>query len=378
MARKRKKSFNRTNRIHLIDIINTCENSKYLFSKIKKFLEENRYSLTTELEDSDVVIINTCIVFDKIKNERNLLISRLINKYPLKNFIIFGCIVNSENKFTKNNVCYINSQLIDKFSDFFKNDLPISSIHITKLSFDQPAYQTRIDNHDNFIQISQGCVNNCSYCNIKLAKGTVKSRPVSYIKKEVLNLIKNRQYEITLLSDDCGSYGLDIGTDIAELVIQLSLLSKNLKFKIFSMHPSLLLKYYKKMKNFFITERIIYLGIMVQSGSNRILKLMNRKYDIREIKTLIKEIRNINKSIHLFTHFIINFPSESLRDFKASLNLASMFDFCLFLPYNENSNTLAARINRKCSQEDLNIKTKLVNQLIKSGVINGRVVENKP
>ena len=194
---------------------------------------------------------------------------------------------------------------------------------------------------DTYVLISQGCVNNCSYCNIKLAKGDVKSRPLPEIVEEVTDLVRSGKYEITLLSDDCGSYGYDSGTNITELISLLLNLDQRLRLKIYTIYPGLFLNHYPHLKQPLLTDRITYLCIPIQSGSRRILKLMNRNYNLNLITSMIHEIKERNPNIHLFTHFLFNFPTETIDDLK-------------------NKRTLASKIAPKCSDELRRIKTQLI------------------
>lgn len=352
-----------------------CLNNSYLFEIIKSFLRVNNHHLTDTIDDSDVIIVNTCGYTDQTAEENVRFISHVRDRYSEKRIIVFGCITKiSEILKEDDTLVLVGPEEIYKFSELFENSIQCGDA--AYLPYARPPNTPEMLNERNegFIQISQGCSNKCSYCNIKIAKGSVRSKPISAIKAEAFALAEQGVREITLLADDCGSYGHDIDTNIGELISHLSTADAKSKVKIYTIFPGLFLKYYPVLKSFFMNGQITYTCVPLQSGSHRILKLMNRNYDLNKIKECVREIKEKNPQTRLFTHFIVNFPTETEDDFKCSLDLATLFDYTLLLPYGENSRTPAASIPEKCSREQLGIKLRAAEEAIKRGLFNGLVV----
>jgi threonylcarbamoyladenosine tRNA methylthiotransferase CDKAL1 len=352
-----------------------CMNNSYLFEIIRNFYVVNHYPLTGEIEKSDIIVVNTCGYTDETADENVRFIDRIKKEYPEKKIIVFGCLTKiSEVIKEDNSLTLIGPKAIHKFSDLFDNSVKCGDP--SYLPFVCPPNTPEMVDETNrgFIQIAQGCINNCSYCNIKIAKGSVKSKPIKVIKAEAFALAKYGVGEITLLADDCGSYGHDIDTNIAELTSNILLGDEKQTIKIYTIFAGLFLKYYPALSPFYFNGRITYTCLPLQSGSRRILKLMNRNYNLNKIKHAVREIKEKNPRTRLFTHFIINFPTETIDDFKLSLDLASLFDYTLFLPYGENSRTAASTILEKCSQRVLMIKIGLAKEAIERGFLNGLVV----
>jgi tRNA A37 methylthiotransferase MiaB len=300
-------------------------------------------------------------------------IDQIASLYSDKKIIVFGCLVNLTKIKEKDNLILVSTSAIDNFSEIFNNFNTLESCQTNRLSqFVQ--YQDNVTNQDNFVQIAQGCSNNCSYCNIRLAKERIKSRPIKKIKEEVQKLIDKDVDEITLLADDCGSYGHDIHSNIAELLSALISVDNSLKIKIYTIFPKLLLEYYPELRPFFEDHRITYICAPLQSGSNKVLKLMNRKYDLDMIKKVFKEIKILSPSTYTYTHFMINFPGETLEDFQKSVELAKIFDSSMFIPYQENKRTPAYGINPKCTREELKRKIDLLNHYVSNNIINAVLV----
>jgi MiaB/RimO family radical SAM methylthiotransferase len=354
-----------------------CLNNSYLFELIRHFFAVNHYTLAESLEDSDIVVVNTCAYTDRTAEENTHFIRCIREKYADKDVIVFGCLMKiSETIGQDDGLTLIGPKEIHKFSEMFTHSLacgdnaslPSAQPHCT------PEMQGEIN--QAYIQIAQGCSNSCSYCNIKIAKGSVRSKPVLQICREAMSLVEDGLREITLLADDCGSYGHDIHTDIAQLAEALFAVDGMLKLKIYTIFPGLFLKYYPVLRRFFTSGRITYVCLPLQSGSGRILKLMNRDYDLRAISDVVAQIRRENPATRLFTHFIAGFPTETVDDFRCSLDLAPLFDCVLFLPYGANSRTAASGIQGRLNttEQDLEIKLGMASEAISRGHFRGMVV----
>jgi len=362
-------------RIFILSLHRACENSSYYLSKIETFLKTNEYEIVGDIARSNIVIINTCAYSDKMQLFNEKVISEIVSSFPDKIIFIYGCLVHLTGLHETDHLIFVKNSEIDRFSEIFSHVVPLQSCHSDRLShFDN--YQDHITRQDYFVQICQGCCNQCSYCNIKLAKGEVKSRPVKYLQEEVRRLVTENRFEITLLADDCGSYGYDIGSNIVELMSELINMHEQLRFKIYTIFPNLLLKYYEWLRPFFKEQRITYVCAPLQSGSTRILKLMNRDYNFSKLKECLKDIKTLSPNTYLFTHFMINFPTETIQDFEKSLELAGAFDSSMFIPYQENKRTLAYRIRPKCTQEGLTDKINRLKHCINHRIFHAVLVGN--
>lgn len=353
----------------------TCENSAYNFSTLIKYLESNKYIFVNNISYCDLIVVNTCVVSDKLIDSCEFLIKNLSDIYPSKKIVLFGCISGFKQKFKQNqNIRIIKSIKDISLKDVFKGETNTKNISSYKL-YNYKEHQSRISNSDNFILISQGCINNCSYCNIKITKGFVKSRTIKDIKKDISILNLNSVSEVTLLGDDCGSYGMDINQNFSKLLDKIDKGFPNIKLKIYTIFPSLFLKHKDIILDLIKKGKITYICIPVQSGSKKILKLMNRDYDLNLLIKCLLKIKYLNPKTHLFTHIIINFPKESISDFQKSMSIAKYFDEVLFLKYCDNSNTKANLIRPKCDKNEFETKYRLLTKTFKNNIkrINGKI-----
>lgn len=366
--------------VHLINLHPYCDSNSLIWARVNLFFSLNGYKISPDIEGADVLVITGCASSDMALERNETVVSNSIKSFPHKTVVLFGCMIPFLGSRNSDRVVMIKIKDLDKLSLLFESTIPVSECRTAQFSEDFYLPDSGVSKKDRFVQISQGCSSNCSYCNIKIAKGAAKSVPPSRIKAEVVKLIAEKIDEITLVSDDCGSYGHDINTNIAELFRQLpetSHAGSPLKFKIPFLFPGFLIKYYPQLKPAFLNHRIIDLTVPLQSGAPRILKLMNREYDLRKLSHILREIREKNPQIRIDSHFIFNFPSETMAEFRRSLYYAQLFDFSAFFLYCDNKRTPASGIYPKCTEEESERKMLEIKSLIKNKTIKGLVMEIK-
>jgi tRNA A37 methylthiotransferase MiaB len=161
---------------------------------------------------------------------------------------------------------------------------------------------------------------------------------------EVRAGLRSGHLEPTLLADDCGSYGADIGCDLGELLHTLLAIDERLRLKISTLFPGDFLRLWQSLRDVIRSGRISYLNLPLQSGSQRVLDLMGRSYQVREVLDKLRQVRRISPRTWLYTHLMIGFPSETEADFECSLAAAAAFDEAMFITYSDNPGTAAAAI----------------------------------
>ncbi len=353
----------------------SCEPSAYLFNKALVFLKFNKYNLDDhDIKNCNTALINTCCVTASKIIEAEKLIVEAMNWPHLQKIIVFGCYSKINKKYrTSKRLRFVGPKELKKFNKNFKHFVPIEGVSGDKLknkSF--TPYQSRITRRDRYILISQGCAHNCSYCNIKLAKGHVLSRKISEITDEVEMKYAAGHREFVLLSDDCGSYGQDMDTDLADLLEKLVSIHKGLKFKISTIFPGDFIRLFPKIKKIAKSKQISYINLPIQSGSNRILELMNRDYKKQDVLRAVKELRSISPDTWLYSHILMNFPTETKQDFMQSLDAATNFDELMFITYSKNPLTNASKLEPEVKEKDKSERICIAKnfvRLIKQGIV---------
>ena len=212
-----------------------------------------------------------------------------------------------------------------------------------------------------FVKIQDGCNNFCSYCIIPYMRGNIRSKDIDIAYEEIKSLVNNGYKEIVLTGIHTGSYGTGKDYDLVDLIKRISVLDNLKRIRISSIEITELNdKFINELK---INDKICnHLHIPIQSGSDKILKLMNRKYNIEEFKNIVNKIRNVRPDINLTTDLIVGFPEETDEDFDETYNNLMDIEFSKIhtFPYSKRDNTPAALMK----QVDDNIKKVRVHKIL--------------
>jgi MiaB/RimO family radical SAM methylthiotransferase len=340
--------------IFILDPSKRCEPSAFLFTKAIKFFLVNGYRVANDIDHCGTILVNTCCVTaDKITASSSAL-EFARSKGKGKRIVLFGCMAGLPvpGLERKDLIC-IGSKNLEELDIHFSHCTSVNDILVNRLSPDLYEPGQGLGYGDYFIMIAQGCSNRCSYCNIKRSKGGVKSEPVETILPQIKTGISLGVKEFALLADDCASYGHDLGSDLVNLIEQLFSSGSDFRLKLGYVYPQFVLKHLKGLETIFGTGRIRYVNIPVQSGSQRILDLMNRPYPIDRVMCTVQQLRHIAPRTTFCTHIMINFPTESHEEFLMSLAIAESFDEVLFLHYSDNQGTAAAGLLPKVPEREV-------------------------
>lgn len=261
------------------------------------------YTSVKEIKDSDIILINTCALKTPSEYKLSREITEIEKKYPDKKIRIIGCLPKAFPKHPKFKKYFL------KF-DFEKNKV--------KLNFPRVRENKLI----GIIPVSEGCLNFCSFCAGKLAKGKLFSYPESKILKEIKNAIKDGCKEIYLTSQDMGCYGFDRNTNLVKLLKKIVSIEGDFLVRIGMMNPQYIVKFINELINIYKSKKIYkFLHIPVQSGSNNILKSMNRTYSVKDFEKIVQTFRKEIPNITISTDIIVGFPGETINDFQKTLDL---------------------------------------------------------
>jgi len=322
--------------------------------RIETYLQNLGYKKAKDINTADYVVINTCMVRKSAENRVYGLINNLNKSLRIKNFelkiIVTGCMTGMAVK--------------DKTGKFLKHLKEIFPKNVEFLPIEEIGFNiepVRYDKTHALVPISFGCNNFCSFCVVPHSRGPEKSRPYDEILTEIKNLAQNGYTKITLLGMNVNSYGADLinsqlATRNPQTTFQLPngkiiqpILVKHLgRTRIPTLFPYLLedICHIKGIKeiNFMssnpwdFSDELIdviaqnpqisrQLHLAVQSGSDRILKIMNRWYTKKEFLTLIKKIRTKIPNVSISTDIIVGFPGETEKDFVETVDLCQKAKF---------------------------------------------------
>lgn len=308
-----------------------------------------RNSYIYDAENPDIIIINTCSVTNTADTKSLKIVRREKRKYPNSILVVVGCSVqNNLEKYKDLNIDILlgnknKSQIIPLITKYLEDkekyvyytqerDLPFENMRIAKFTTHTRA----------FLKIQDGCNNFCSYCIIPYLRGSIRSKDFLEAIDEVKTLVKNGHKEIVLTGIHTGSYN-NSGHDLSDLIEALSLIDGLERIRISSIEiTELNAKFLKLLKN---NSKIAnHLHIPLQSGSDTVLKKMNRKYDKAYFENKIKEIRSIRPDISITTDCIVGHPYESEECFLEYVKFCKKINFSKLhvFPYSPRTGTASS------------------------------------
>lgn len=211
-----------------------------------------------------------------------------------------------------------------------------------------------------YLRISKGCLGNCSYCGKKFATGALKSKLPEDVINEFGKGLNLGHKKFFFLSEDVGCYGLDIDTTIIYLLKEIFRVGKNYDYQLIisNFNAHWFVKYYEEIESVLLENhsKVFYLQIPIQSGSNKILSLMNRPYRIEDVERCLLDLKKKAPSLNITTDIIVGFPGETEANFNLSKNLIKKikFSFADIFGYEDRPNTLASKMDNKIPQDIIN------------------------
>lgn len=328
--------------------VNTYE-SEYIINELK-----NHHFEISDFNDlCDIYIINTCTVTNTsdIKSKKVIHQARKRNKEAC--VIVMGCFIQANPNIKLDGIDIIignkdKNKIIALIDDFFTNKKPIVDVYESVGNEFEDMYIDKFETRTRaFVKIQDGCDNYCSYCIIPYVRGTCRSKPFNTILKEVNDLVMNGYREIVLTGIHTGNYGVDLNKRFSDLLRELVKIKNLKRLRISSIEITELTD---EVLNIIKDNGIIvnHLHIPLQAGSNKVLKLMNRKYDLNYYIDKIEYIRSIKEDISITTDIIVGHPGEDNKTFEDSLEVIKDLKFSKIhvFPYSKRDGTKAALMDQ--------------------------------
>ncbi len=322
-----------------------CKTNQYETQLLREQFLENGFSEVDDVNEADLFIINTCTVTSNSDKKSERLIRSLIRKNPKARVIVTGCCVDnpySRVKDIKDVDLFIANKDKDKIISYIKDDYVNSIDTIKNFSIRDRA----------FVKIQDGCNNFCSYCIIPYTRGKPVSRDLKKIEEEVRNLTKSGYKEIVLTGIHIGLYGYDLGTNLLELIDRLISIRDLARLRLSSIDPNEIDRsLIERMKD---SDKICrHLHISIQSGDDRILKRMRRRYKAKFLYKLLDYLKKEIPEIGISSDFMIGFPGESDKNFKNTLSLVKRYDFVKthIFTYSDREKTESYNFKNKLSED---------------------------
>ena len=326
-----------------------CKVNTYESEFIISLFKNRGYQIEDFNKECDIYIINTCTVTNQSDRKDRKIINSVKNKDAC--LVVCGCFVESAKEYNYEGVDvvignYNKSQIVDLVEEHLKTKKQIiKKENIMQVPFENMEITNSETRTRAFVKIQDGCENYCSYCIIPFVRGKCRSKDKDTVIREITNLVNNNYKEIVLTGIHTGNYGVDLGLSFSTLLEEILTIPNLKRLRISSIEITELDdKFLNLLQNNILCN---HLHIPLQSGSNKILKLMNRKYTKEEFKKYIEKIRKIRPNISITTDVIVGFPNETEEDFQESLEFIKDINFSKVhvFPYSKRDGTKAARMN---------------------------------
>ncbi|MBR5478822.1 MAG: tRNA (N6-isopentenyl adenosine(37)-C2)-methylthiotransferase MiaB [Clostridia bacterium] len=345
-----------------------CQQNEADSEILRGMLIEMGYTLTKSEEEADVIVINTCAVREHAEMRVLGNVGQLVHtkdKKPNQIIAICGCMVQQGHMVEKIKKSYHHVNLVFGTHALYRFPELLFRVMTGKkrvfelidsdgrIFEDMPVY--RENSTKAWVSIMYGCNNFCSYCIVPYVRGRERSRRPEMIISEITKLIENGARDVTLLGQNVNSYGkdLDENIDFAELLERINAIPGEFKIRFMTSHPKDATE--RLFKTMAKCEKVAHhIHLPFQSGSNRILKLMNRGYTREKYAELIKCARTYMPDISFTSDVIVGFPGESNEDFDETISLVEDigFDALFTFIYSKRKGTPAAEMEDPTTREE--------------------------
>ncbi len=370
-----------------------CKVNQYESQAIAEELERRGFEICSHNDVCDAYIINTCTVTAESDRKARQTIRRMISKAPHAYILVTGCysqvspdavktivgvdyICGSANKMTvADELC----RLIENGQKRQNADVCVSSLGQAPF---EPMSIKRFDRTRAYVKIEDGCESRCTYCTIPNSRGPIRSKPFEDVLSEVGELTQGGCLEVVLTGIETGSYGVDLpeGHDLASLLCAVDKLDGIKRVRLGSLDPSVIRPaFVERIKN--LGSLAPHFHLSLQSGSDKILALMKRKYNSRQAMRAIELLREAIPSAQFTTDIITGFPGESQQDFEASCEFVSNAGFLMVhaFPYSKRQGTPAASMDSQIQESVKHDRVRELNRIsaeVRRSILDSAVKQN--
>tara|TARA_Y100001936_G_scaffold213951_1_gene223327 strand:+ start:219 stop:1547 length:1329 start_codon:yes stop_codon:yes gene_type:complete len=367
-----------------------CQMNEYDSNRIFDIVKKIGFYKTEVLDEANCYLLNTCHIRDKAKDKVYHEIGRVKKNFRTKKkplVIVAGCVAQAENEEMLKREPYIDlvigPQAYHKINEKIEKYLEEQK-RLEETEFDAVSkfnYLKKIRNFSgkvsSFLTIQEGCDKFCHFCVVPFTRGPEYSRPFKEIIREAKILAENGVKEIILLGQNVNAYQYE-NNKLSDLILEIEKIPNILRIRYTTSHP---LDMSDDLINVYGNSKKIMplIHLPVQSGSDKILKLMNRKHNVNDYYQIIEKLKKINPAIKFSSDFIIGYPGEDEKDFLATLDLIKNIKFInsfsfIFSPRPGTAAFSLDLINRKTSSERLEIVQK---ELSNNQMSANRSLENQ-
>jgi threonylcarbamoyladenosine tRNA methylthiotransferase MtaB len=350
-----------------------CKVNIYETEVMKNTFRQNGYIVSDNEKDSDIFVINSCTVTSYSDKKIRQTIHRLKRNYPLSIIVLTGCypqaFSDDAGKITeadivtgtknRNSICSLVEEYINN-----KNKVISICEHQNTEKFEDMVNTSYADKTRAFVKIQDGCNMFCSYCIIPYSRGRFRSKPLDRLKEEIKLLAENGYKEIVLVGINLSFYGIEYGLRLADAIEAVCAADGIERVRLGSLEPEVIND--EDIKRMSAQKKLCpQFHLSLQSGCDRTLKAMNRRYTVSEYRKLVEKLRSSFPDCSVTTDIMVGFPGETEDDFYQSLEFVKSIEFSAahIFPYSPRKGTPAAEMKNQVSEKVKTERAELMTQV---------------
>ena len=290
-------------------------------------LSENEIDIVDDIDEADVVIVNTCYVKLPTENKVTYKIQQIQEKYPDKKVIVSGCMVEIDPEKLEKigpNCSWIGPHQLNKSADVVNATYCGEVVRECGFSKESKVGVPKItdDGLIHIIQICEGCLGACTFCCTRFARGPLNSYPISDIVEEARQAIENGACEIQLTAQDTAAFGRDSGEKLSDLIKEVANLKGDFRVRVGMMHPKNILNDVDEIIDAMKHPKVYnFIHLPIQSGSDKVLSDMRRGHTIDQYLNIVSRFKNEIPDLTLAVDVIVGYPTENDDDFDLTVDL---------------------------------------------------------
>jgi len=286
-------------------------------------LKEEGFEIVDDFLNADLIVFNTCTV----KGPTESFFKKKLKQFRdlKKRIVLAGCIPQAEKNLEQFNDCsiigtYQIHNIVDVVEETLNGNNVVLIARENKSRLNLP--KVRKNDYIEIVPASHGCLGSCTFCKTKFARGNLFSYPSKDIVRHISKAVKEGVNEIWLTSQDMSAYGKDIETNLPKLIKDIVSIPGYFKIRVGMANPDYILDFLDELIWAFKEEKVYkFLHIPIQSGSNKVIKEMNRNYSVEDFKYIVKRFREEIPEITIATDVICGYPTEKKEDFEETIKL---------------------------------------------------------
>lgn len=337
-----------------------CQMNVYDSSRMVDIMKSEGYVETDKLEDADLIIVNTCSIREKAKEK---LFSELGRMHKINQgkaiFVVAGCVAQTSSDEIQKRMKMVNIVVgpanYHKLPELVRAKSGVKLDFLAEEKFKSLPIARGAKGVSELIAVQEGCDKFCSYCIVPFTRGREYSRDFNQVIDEAKILANEGVREITLLGQNVDNYNFN-GKDLADLIYEISKIEGIERIRYMTSYPSqvnsALINAHRD-----ISKLMPFIHLPIQSGSDKVLKAMNRKYTVEQYLNVVNNLRKSRPDIAISSDFIVGFAGESDKDFQDTLDLCEKVKYATAFSFKYNIRPGTAG-EKMLNQIDESVKTK--------------------